>query len=255
LKRLTAITMIVLAATISGSLAGCTTKAPDAVTVSGATPAETISDTSAPEPAESSSPTAAVPEQITPLTKAQVTAALPTAKEMKPKGWKLTKASKNPAKSKDKVSPPSCESLFSQIQPTLGKAVASAERDFQASALGPFVSVTISSYDKVPAAGAFSALAAAMSSCKTFTSTNAKGVKTKVTVAPLKFPNLGDQTFAERLTLRSRSGGFNLTFIVDVALATKGANAVAVLNAGLGKLSYASATLTTMKTALAKLPG
>lgn len=238
---------------VAAAVAGCSSKAPDAVTVSSGTPAATISDTGSPSAdATTSSPP---PQQVTPLTKAQLTAALPTAKELGKGGWKIAKSSSTSSSSKEKVSPAACKTVYDSLEPDLsGNKVASVDRDYKASDWGPFVSVTMTSYKQVPAQGVFDALAQAMSTCPKFTSTNAKGVKSSYSVAPLKFPNVGDQTFAIRMTVSNKSGGFNLTMTVDVAMATKGAASVAVINAGLGKLFLPSTSLTAMKAALAGLP-
>lgn len=237
----------------AAALAGCSSKPPDAVTVSSATPAATISDTSSPDQSPTSSPP---PQQLTPLSKAQLTAALPTAKELGKGGWKITKASGTSSSSKDKISPASCRTVYDSLKPNLtGTKSATVDRDYQASKLGPFVGVTLTSYTETPATGVFDDLAHALSTCPKFTSTSSKGAKTNYTVAPLKFPNLGDQTFAMRMTITSKSGPFTLKMTADVAMATKGAASVAVVNAGLGKLFLPSTSLTAMKAALAGLPG
>jgi hypothetical protein len=239
---------------IAAALAACSGKAPDAVTISSGAPAATISDNGSPsaEPSTSS----ARPQPVTPLSKAQLTGALPTAKELGRGGWKVSQASSTPSSSsKDKISPESCRQVYNSLESEVaGTKAASVERDYQASGWGPFVGVTMASYAEVPPDGVFNELAKALSSCPKFTVTDKKGQKTSYVVSPLKFPNVGDQTFAIRMAAKTGTKAFSLTLTIDVAMATKGSTSVLVVNAGIGKLFLPSTTLTAMKAALAGLP-
>ncbi len=247
--------LVVLSAlTLTMVISACANKAPDAVTISSGPPAATISDSTGPNGGTATSDP--VPAQVTPLTQAQLTSALPSAKELGKGGWRIAKTSSaSSKKTKEKVSPEHCRLVYDSLQPELaGNKVASAQRDYQASKYGPFVGVTLTSYKEVPATGVFDDLAAAISKCPKFTSTDAKGAKTTFVASPLKFPNVGDQTFATRLVATTGTKWFSLTMTLDVAMATKGAASVAVVNAGIGKLFQPSTSLAAIKAALAHMP-
>jgi hypothetical protein len=249
---------VAAAALTAVSLAGCSSKPQEAVTISSGAPSASVSSpgSSSTSPPESSSSAPAPVQTVTPLSKAQLTAALPPAKALGPKGWKIVKKTSGPASgSKDKISPAACQAVYGSLSPTLPSTKhASADRSFQGSVFGPFVEVTTTSYTTVPADGAFDKLAAAVSSCPSFTSTSPKGVKSTWQAKPLKFPNVGDQTFALRMTGVTKSGGLKLAFTVDLAVAVVGATSVSVMNAGIGKLFLPSSTLTAMNATLDRLP-
>jgi hypothetical protein len=249
---------VLTAALVAVTAAGCSSKPQDAVTISSGAPSGAAQSGSAQTPSpEASSSTPEPSETVTPLTKAQLTAALPPAKALGPKGWTITKQKSGPAKSgsKDKITPAACQTVYGSLSSSLATTKhASADRSFQGSILGPMVEVTATSYTTIPPEGVFDKLAAAVSSCPNFTSTTPKGQKTTWQAKPLKFPNVGDQTFALRMTGVTKSGGIKLPFTVDLAVAVVGSTSVSVVNVGIGKLFLPSSTLTAMKATLNRLP-
>jgi hypothetical protein len=242
------IALTVLALTV----AGCSSKPPDAVTVAGsALTTESVSPSLVVPTSDSPTPTP-VPD---PLTKAEATAALPPASVLG-KAWKVTKnATPSTGSSKDKVTPAACAVIFNRLDADwVGKPVTKAERSYTAGKFGPFASATVSSYSTPPPAGAFDAIAAALSQCPKFTSTDAKGAKTAYTVQPLKFPNVGDQTFAFALTATVGSKSFSITLAAQFAVAIVGSNSVTVTNSAFGKKVAPGVTLSLMKATMARLP-
>jgi hypothetical protein len=245
---------VIAVAVLALTVAGCSSKAPDAVTVAGTGTVTESAEPSSPDatPAsESPAPTPA-PE---PLTKAQATSALPPASVIG-KGWKVTKNSTSTTgSSKDKVTPAACAVLFADLDADwVGKPVAKAERSYTAGQFGPYASSTVSSRATAAPAGAFDAIAAALSKCPKFTSTDSKGAKTVYRVTPLKFPNVGDQTFAFALSATAGTKAFSISLAAQFAVAIVGANTVSVTNAAFGTKVPAGVTLKLMNATLARLP-
>ncbi len=245
---------VIAVAVIALTVAGCSSKSPDAVTVAGTgTVTETAepASTGATPTSESPTPTPA-PD---PLTKAEATSALPQANVLG-KGWKVTKnATSTTGSSKDKVTPAACADLFQQLDSDwVGKPAVKAERSYIGGRFGPYASSTVGSYTTVPPAGAFDELATALSKCPKFTSTDSKGAKTVYKVTPLKFPNVGDQTFAFALSATAGTKAFSITLGAQFAIAIVGVNTVTVTNAAFGEKVPAGVTLKLMNATLARLP-
>ena len=72
-------------------------------------------------------------------------------------------------------------------------------------------------------------IADAFSECPSFTSTDSGGEVSKVTVSPMSFANLGDQTLAVAMTFESST----FTVSVNVAYVVIGHNVVAMINGGI----------------------
>jgi hypothetical protein len=244
-------TVIALTA-LALAVAGCSSKPPDAVTVAGSALGTESASPSSVSPASGLPTPTPAPD---PLTKAQATAALPPASVLG-KGWKVTKnATPSTGSSKDKVTPAACAVIFDKLDADwVGKPVTKAERSYTAGKFGPYASSTVSSYSTPPPAGAFDTIAAALGKCPKFISTDAKGAKTAYTVQPLKFPNVGDQTFAFALTAVVGSKSFSIMLTAQFAVAIVGANSVTVTNAAFGKKVAPGVTLSLMKATMARLP-
>ncbi len=92
------------------------------------------------------------------------------------------------------------------------------------------MSETISSYADEVDADVVQHIADAFSDCPTFTSTDADGEVSKVTVSPMSFANLGDQTLAVAMSFESSM----FTVQVNVAYVVIGHNVLALINGGVG---------------------
>ena len=115
---------------------------------------------------------------------------------------------------------------FNLVEP-----VEEAESNFEQGIFGPFLSSIAGRYASTDdAQGVLDALADAVDQCQTFTDTNEDGTETTYTFSALSFPNVGDGTYAARL---SADGPFG-SLALDFALARVDDAVVAVINGGLG---------------------
>ena len=225
------------------------------------TPAATasVTSTSSPRPsgagiAASASPTspaaASAAAALDPLTRVQVTAALPLPAELGP-GWRDATSSRSMTSIKDTITPAACRPLYDVLAgDPLVPLVATAKRDYRPGEGGPFVTVVVRSFPRAPGDSVLTPVAQALGSCPTFTSLTTAGRTTSYRATPLTFPELGDRTLA--FTLVATSGGFSIT--LQVALTAIGTTEVSVVNAGIGSVSQPSMTLTAMTRTLARLP-
>ncbi|KRE98663.1 hypothetical protein ASG88_16535 [Nocardioides sp. Soil777] len=109
-------------------------------------------------------------------------------------------------------------------------AAAEAEANFnKGGAFGTILSQTISSYADDVDPNVVQDIADAFSECPSFTSTDSEGEVSKVTVAPMSFANLGDQTLAVSMTLESSM----FTVSLNLAYVVIGHNVVALIQGGL----------------------
>ncbi len=97
-------------------------------------------------------------------------------------------------------------------------------------------------------AGVVQDIADAFSECPTFTSTDSDGEVSEVTVSPMSFSNLGDQTLAVAMTLESSM----FTVSVNVAYVVIGHNVVAMVQGGIAGVDGAELEKLT-KQAIGKL--
>ena len=106
-----------------------------------------------------------------------------------------------------------------------------AKSVFQQSEFGPFVTSLAAQFEDDGEAGeVMDQLSEAASACQSFTQTDEAGIETVYTIAPLPFPDLGDETFAFRLSAATAYGPVAL----DYASVREGAFVVSVINGGFG---------------------
>ncbi|SEC07495.1 hypothetical protein SAMN04489844_1627 [Nocardioides exalbidus] len=163
------------------------------------------------------------------LSKAQIGKALLAVSDL-PAGWTATPAEDEEEESEDTVSPPKCKDVLDALDETSTDAAAEGEANFNKG--GPFgtvLSQTISSYAEPVDASRVQEIADAFSDCPSFNSTDSDGTVSKVTVSPMSFGNLGDQTLAFAMTLESSA----FTVSVNVAYVVIGHNVIAMVNGGL----------------------
>lgn len=162
------------------------------------------------------------------LSRAQIRSALLSVSDL-PAGWALTPDEEDD-ESEDSVSPAKCEDVLDALDDDSTDAAAEAEANFnKGGAFGTILSESISSYDDVVDANVVQDIADAFSECPTFTSTDSDGEVSKVTVSPMSFANLGDQTLAVAMTLESSM----FTVSVNVAYVVVGHNVVAMVQGGI----------------------
>jgi hypothetical protein len=177
------------------------------------TESETDTDTSAPD--SDDAPDEAAGRL---LTAEEARAALPTVADL-PTGWSVdpeatvTSDGDEGDDSDTIYEPAACRDIFDSLDTDTFQDSATEENaDFSAGALGPFLGVTIASYDEAFPEDTFSQLVGALAQCPEFTTTDTDGTTTDFSAQPLSFPNLGDETVALRLNATSEelSFGFDL---------------------------------------------
>ena len=106
-----------------------------------------------------------------------------------------------------------------------------AESVFQQSELGQFVTSLAAQFTDDGEAGEVMAqLSEAANACQSFTETDEDGIETAYTIAPLPFPDLGDETVAFRLSATTAYGPIAL----DYASVREGEFTLSVINGGFG---------------------
>jgi hypothetical protein len=163
-------------------------------------------------------------EEAVALTQRQLESALLTVEDM-PTGWSVDTS--EDSDSEDVVEPAECGALFE----TLDKApdpVAKAEAAFTAGGLGPFLEHGVTSFEE-STADQLDLVVDTLNQCPEFSSTDAEGVTTEFTTAPLSFPNLGDRTLA--LRFQGSTGGIDV--VVDALFIAIGSNGISIVVGGL----------------------
>lgn len=163
------------------------------------------------------------------LTKEEIEAALLTVNDL-PSGW-----AKSPEEadddSEDTIDPARCQDVINALDDDWSDAAARAEANFnKGGAFGTILSQTISSHAEEVDADAVQKIADAFSECPSFTSTDADGEVSEVTVSPMSFANLGDQTLAVAMSFESSM----FTVSVNIAYVVIGHNVLALINGGVG---------------------
>ena len=205
-------------------LAGCSSSPERAVTVGQASSNPPTQQTSA-QP----KPHGAGDE----LTAAQARAGLLSVTDL-PTGWSAA-TNFPPSTNNSTVTPAVCQTVFDKLDPAKGatKAKVKATASFTTGgALGQQLTMDIASFDAENQAAKIQAVADALTKCAHVTVTDAKGAKAAMDMTGLSFPNLGDQTFAFRVTAKSGA----LTIVVDLATVAIGHNFVTFTTAGLQPL-------------------
>lgn len=121
-----------------------------------------------------------------------------------------------------------------------------AESNFEQSELGPFAASGASVYEDDDQAGeVLDLLAAVANDCQSFTQVDEDGAEVEYTITPLSFPDLGDDTFAFRMSATTFIGPLAL----DMAAVREGSLVVTVIHGGFGAVDSAL-TETLMRTML-----
>jgi len=171
------------------------------------------------------------------LSAAQLKAALLTAAETPAKGWTLKKPSPSPSptpSSSDVIAPAKCQEFITamggrSVNKT-AKATARVEMPAGTTFAANVISEQIDSYDTTPDSTMLSSRNDLYDACKTFTSTDAKGITSTFQILPLAMANHGDQSVA----LRMQGQVSIFTVVVDLVWVRIGNNTVQVSQVGLG---------------------
>ena len=128
-----------------------------------------------------------------------------------------------------------CKALNSTLNEpgTKSKTVGEGEVGFKESDFGPFVAESVASFKGAAIEDSMGDLKQAFSKCKRFTTTDEDGAKLKFRVAPMSFPDLGDDTIAVKLSAKEPT--FDLSFTLDLVAVRVDQNVVMMLNFGIGK--------------------
>lgn len=181
---------------------------------------------STPEPSASNEEVAAPDEAAgRSLTREQLEAALPTIQDL-PTGWSVVAQGDEALDDDDvesTVSPPECEAVFDALGEQDTEPVAEAAVDFGRGELGPFLDVSIASYEEALEPGRLQAAADALSTCPDFSVEDPEQT-VNFSASALSFPNLGDETLAIRLA--GDIDDFAVT--ADQVLVVVGANVVSL---------------------------
>jgi hypothetical protein len=164
------------------------------------------------------------------LTEAQLDAALLTVPDL-PTGYTAA-AADDGDEDEDDGDTAGANAECSERFEALGEAegsVADAEANFEGG-LGVVLEQTLESFeDEDVLAQRFDDVVAVLSDCPSFTTTDDAGATTELTISPLSFPNLGDDTVA--LAVAGKSGGFDLR--LNLVLVRLGRNAMNLAQGGL----------------------
>jgi hypothetical protein len=177
---------------------------------SGAKQAQTLSAASSP-PASASAPA--------PSPTANLSAELLTVNDL-PAGW----SSSTPSSSEGGAA--SCKALNNGPWKTLPEH---AEADFQESGVGPYLSEELSAGSATQISHAWTAFGTATSTCRSFSGTTSSGTA-QYSLQALSFPSYGNQTYAFAVSL-SESG---VTASGDIVVVRKGDALVQIIAIGLG---------------------
>ncbi|MCH1868772.1 hypothetical protein [Nocardioides sp. CFH 31398] len=161
------------------------------------------------------------------LTEEQIQAALLTIEDL-PSGW-TKEASEEDDESEDTIDPARCQEVLDALDEGTGDPAVDGEADFsKGGPFGTFLNVTLSTYDEEVDEDAVQNISDAFTECPEFTTTDAAGEVSDVTVSPVSFANLGDQTLAVRMEFASSE----FTIQVNVAYVVIGHNVLAFLLGG-----------------------
>ncbi|HYG95076.1 MAG TPA: hypothetical protein VD859_15975 [Nocardioides sp.] len=208
-------------------IAACSEERPDrAITVEDGDGADQRDAEPNGDPAEAEEPESAAGKQ---LTQQQAEAALLSVNEL-PSGWAGTPPEEED-ESEDTIEPERCQVVIDSLD-KLGEETAVAEADAEFNKGGAFgvqLSESISSYSDEVDPGWLESTADAFTECPQFTSTDSQGVISHVTVSPLSFANLGDQTVAFAMTYEQD----DWTISVNIAMVAVGHNLVSLFSGGI----------------------
>ena len=175
-------------------------------------------------------PKVAAPEEAAgeQLTQRQVNAALVTVPDL-PSGWTLGEPSEEDSDD-DKIAPAQCAELMDSMDADEEDAVAEGERNFnKGGPFGTLMGVSISSYSDEVDSDKLKQIADVFGECSSFKGTDKDGVVTDYKVAPLSLANIGDESLA--LTLTVKSEGF--TIPINLYIVVIGHNVLTFYNGGI----------------------
>ena len=181
-------------------------------------PSKASKASSSPKRSSSPSPSA--------LGKAELRKALLTKKDF-PSGWRTTSLGASDKAGGLDADDVECRRLLDTLSGD--KAHAEADRDFEKSDSGPFVSQGVASYEKGGAKGALRDFKRLTSRCEGFTSKTGGTGSVTFTVAPMTLPAYGDESGALRFTGKAQGGPADgLSITMDLVLARVGPNTTGV---------------------------
>lgn len=158
-------------------------------------------------------------------------AALPDISSL-PTGWSIDTETSDDEddESEGTVEPAKCEAILDGVSESWDKdPVGEAEKSYTAGQMGPFMEVSISSFDEEYPDDVFGKFLKAFESCPEFTSVE-DGESTTFKVSGMSFPNLGEETVAIRMAAESDG----IPIQADLVAIRAGHNVVSVSHSGLG---------------------
>jgi hypothetical protein len=200
-------------------------------------------------------PASAVPERPAGrvLTAAQARAAVPPL-ALLPVGWTTDAGRRlpSPADTSATVEPARCQPLFDQLyrqRDSSDRVLAtSATGQYRGSGTGPYLSVTVESYEDGAAAELFDRAGRALADCPRFGSASGR---LEFTASPLSFPRLGDET----LTLRFLGTAGGRPFALDFVAVRMGHNSVTAQQVSLDGTADPEVLRRVATAAVGQLPG
>lgn len=222
-------TAIALSATAALLLTACGAERDDRAVTVERTDTATAGTAATADPTQETASTETVAAEPEPaagrsLTQEQLHQALPAVTDL-PTGWSVV-ADGDDAADEDvdsTVSPPECQVVFDALGERDAEPVSEAAVDFGRGELGPFLDVSIASYEEPVEPGRLQAAAEALSTCPDFTVEDPEQTVT-FSASALSFPNLGDETLAIRLS--GEVDDFDVS--ADQVLVVVGANVVSL---------------------------
>jgi hypothetical protein len=154
----------------------------------------------------------------------QAEAALLTVEDL-PTGWSVDASEETD--SEDTTDPAECAALFDSLSEA-ADPLAEAKANFTAGGVGPFLVHAVASHE-ADLTDHIGKIADALDQCPEFSMTDAEGVTTEFTTAPLSFPNLGERTLAVRL----QGSTPDLDVAFDVVWIAIGQNGITLVAGGI----------------------
>jgi hypothetical protein len=155
----------------------------------------------------------------------QAEAALLTLEDL-PTGWTVDASEETD--SEDTTDPAECAALFDSLNEA-ADPVAEAKANFTAGGgFGPFLVHDVTSHES-DLTDHIGEIVDALDQCPEFSMTDAEGVTTELTTAPLSFPNLGERTLA----LRIQGSTPDLDVAFDVVWIAIGQNGITLVAGGI----------------------
>lgn len=171
------------------------------------------------------------------LTSAQAKATLLTVADL-PTGWASEKSKKSTADAQStfKIEPVACQTMYDELAATYDELGATSVGEeakvkekatfFQGSSF-VMLEMQVSSFETDNRGDQFKSLGERLTKCAKMTFTK-EGVKTELTLSPLSFPNLGDQSLAVRMNQKIEG----MDAVADFVFVATGHNTVSFMAAG-----------------------